>query len=632
MIRAELFLQSGRPIVVIERDSGCNAGAWARLLEAMNRGIVNGSPSRADVRADIVLAEVDALREVRTLFSERLVFGPTLTAQLRKLAGDRRAREASMLAKHATEPVALQAELGAAGFIRTLKLFQLKNLATLLSLPHGADFSVPGAGKTTVALANYALNRHRGQIQRLLVIGPIASFEAWKFDTCNCFANPPVITVHAGTDTVISDDTEILLSNYNRVANDYDRIRSFVASGQTMVVLDEAHRVKRGADGVHGRAVLDLAYAAHRRDILTGTPAPQGAYDLVALVQFLYPGQDAQILPASSYIEKNGRETDVLTDTRHAISRYFVRTTKSMLELPETRFDVIRQPMGSLQNAIYKALVGRYRGAFALDPSNRRELNRIGRIVMYLLEAATNPMLLTAGSDEADETEFTHPPLEVQGTEPLMNLLKSYHLHETPWKYLELMRIVSDAAKRGEKILVWSSFVRNLKVLSRFLAEYSPAIVHGGIPPEDGKGSSAITRESELHRFRTDPRCSVLLANPAACGEGISLHHECHHAVYVDRTFNAGQFLQSQDRIHRLGLSEHVLTRFTVLQSAESIDESVTMRLQSKVQALGILMNDPGLVLVSLPEPDEGHAGPPTFADDVQAVLTHIEGSQTIAS
>ncbi len=631
MIRAELFLQSGRPIVVIERDSSCNAGAWARLLEAFNRGIVDGSPTRADVRADIVMAEVDALREIRTLFSERLEFGPTLTAQLRKLAIDRRTREASLLDKKFVEPLALKEELRVAGFVRDLKHFQLQNLGTLLSLPHGADFSVPGAGKTTVALANYALNRHRGHVQRLLVVGPIASFEAWKVDTQSCFAQPPIITVHSGTDALIPNNTEILLSNYNRVANDYDRIRSFVASGQTMVVLDEAHRIKRGADGVHGRAVLDLAYAAHRRDVLTGTPAPQGAYDLIALIQFLYPGQDTQILPASAYKEKDGREHEVLADTHQAIERYFVRTTKSMLELPETTFDVIRRPMGPLQNAIYEALVGRYKGTFALHPNNRRELNRIGRIVMYLLEAATNPMLLTAGSDEADDIEFAHPPLDVQGTEPLMNLLKSYYLHETPWKYQELRRIVSEAAQSGEKILVWSSFVRNLKALARFLKDFNPAVIHGGVPSEDGKALDSITRESELRRFRKDPSCVVLLANPAACGEGISLHHECHHAVYVDRTFNAGQFLQSQDRIHRLGLADHVLTRFTVLQSEGSIDDGVTARLQSKVWALSLLLDDPGLVLVSLPEPDEGHAGPPTFSDDIQAVLTHIEGLSSIA-
>ena len=44
----------------------------------------------------------------------------------------------------------------------------------------------------------------------------------------------------------------------------------------------------------------------------------------------------------------------------------------------------------------------------------------------------------------------------------------------------------------------------------------------------------------------------VLVANPAAAAESISLHEHCNHALYLDRTYNAGQFLQSQDRIHRL--------------------------------------------------------------------------------
>ncbi len=627
MINAELYVQTGRPVVVIERGDGCNPGAWARLLEAFNRGVVNGSPKRADVRADVFMAEIEALREIRTLYSERVDLGPTLTGQIQKLAAERRAREASIALKVSEDTTTLEEELRAAGFIRQLKPFQLHNLASILRLPHGADFSVPGAGKTTVALANYAINRHRGLIQRMLVIGPIAAFEAWKDDSRACLATPPTITVHSGSDTVIPDSTDILLTNYNRVANDYDRIREFVAVKKTMVILDEAHRIKRGAEGVHGRAVLDLAYAAHRRDVLTGTPAPQGAYDLIALMRFLYPGQDGQILPTSAYREKDGRDPKVLAETREAISRYFVRTTKSKLGLPKTTFDVVRRPMGPIQQAIYEALLGRYRGSFALHPNSRRELDRIGRIVMYLLEAATNPMLLSAGSDEADDVEFRHPPLELRGNEPLMDLLKSYHMHETPWKYQAVKQIVADAASRGEKILIWSSFVRNLKALSRFLKEYNPAMIHGGVPSEDSCGINGITREAELHRFRKDNFCSVLLANPAACGEGISLHHDCHHAIYLDRTFNAGQFLQSQDRIHRLGLAEDTITRFTLLQSTTSIDESVNARLEDKVRALSTLMDDPGLVLVSLPEPDEGHAGPPAFEDDMQAVLAHIEGA-----
>ena len=46
---------------------------------------------------------------------------------------------------------------------------------------------------------------------------------------------------------------------------------------------------------------------------------------------------------------------------------------------------------------------------------------------------------------------------------------------------------------------------------------------------------------------------AVLLANPQAMSEGISLHLECHDAIWLDRTYNAGQYLQGIDRIHRLG-------------------------------------------------------------------------------
>ena len=216
---------------------------------------------------------------------------------------------------------------------------------------------------------------------------------------------------------------------------------------------------------------------------------------------------------------------------------------------------------------------------------------------MYLLEAATNPLLLATGSDSDDEHAFQHPPLETRGDERLMDLLASYNKYETPWKYEQVESIVDAALAAGEKVIVWSSFVRNLKVLAKRLERFQPATIHGGIPPSDErKPDCALTREYEIDRFRRDPSCSVMLANPAACGEGISLHHWCHHAVYLDRTFNAGQFLQSQDRIHRLGLTPNTVTRFTLLVSAGSIDDSVDLRLRTKVRALSLLMEDPGLV------------------------------------
>lgn len=625
MIVAELYRQ-GRPTVVVERKDDVNLGAWARLQEALARGIESGSATRTVVHADVFLAELGVLRELRAVFGEKVEIGPTLSDQLRSMAGDRRAREAIVDAEEPSQAVleALKAELSASGFTRTLRSFQLRNLHRLLILPHGADFSVPGAGKTTVALAAYSILRSRGIVHRLAVIGPIAAFGAWKEELVECFKKPPRLVIHTGSGTLIPQNTEVLLSNYNRTASDYGTVRAFMAVEATQLILDEAHRVKRGAAGAHGRAVLDLAYGARRRDILTGTPAPQGAYDLVALVSFLYPGQDRQILPDNAYFERMGRDTQVLSDTNEAIRRYFVRTPKTELNLPWTTFEVVREQMPPIQSAIYEALLGQYRSSFALSDRGRHEMQRLGRIVMYLLEAATNPILLTAGSDEGDDPAFLHPPLELHGGEPLADLLARYGSFEKPWKYQRIEAIVKDAAARGQKVLVWSSFVRNIRALARLLAQYQPAIVHGGVPSDEMAPAGAITREREFERFRHDPACTVLLANPAACGEGVSLHHWCHHAVYLDRTFNAGHFLQSQDRIHRLGLEDNVVTRFTLLISAESIDDSVNGRLIEKVGALARLMDDPGLVSIALPSSDEGVGGTPAFEDDVSAVTAHV--------
>jgi hypothetical protein len=624
LIKAELY-PSGRPLVILERGLDANPGAWARLQEALSRGIVGGSPTRTDVRADVFLAELDTVREVRRLFGQALDLGPALTGQLRQLAADRRAREAAIADDTEVDEVALAAELRAAGFTRVLKSFQLHNLARISRLPHAADFSVPGAGKTTVALANYALGRARGEVTQLVVAAPIAAFDAWMEDSAICLTPPPTLGLHLGLDAPLPQ-AELLLTNYNRLANDYDRIRTHVSRGPTQIILDEAHRIKRGERGVHGRASLDLAYAAARRDVLTGTPAPQGAHDLVALMRFLYPGQDRQILPPDAYFEKLGRDRDVLTATSAAVSRYFVRTRKSELNLPRTDFQVVRRDMGPLQKAIYGALAGIYRGGFRLESRSRHEFDRLGRIVMYMLEAATNPMLLTAGSDQGDDPAFEHPPLPIRGDEALMDLLANYHRHETPWKYQEVERIVTAAAARGEKVLVWSTFVRNLKALQRILAPFQPAIVHGGVTSQPEVTDPAIlTRENELRRFRSDPACAVLLANPAAAGEGLSLHHWCHHAVYLDRNFNAGQFLQSQDRIHRLGLASDVTTRFTLLLSRGSIDDAVDARLREKVTALAMLMEDPGLVQVALPDPDADEHDPVLASgDDLSAVVAHL--------
>jgi SNF2 family DNA or RNA helicase len=134
----------------------------------------------------------------------------------------------------------------------------------------------------------------------------------------------------------------------------------------------------------------------------------------------------------------------------------------------------------------------------------------------------------------------------------------------------------------------------------------------------------------EIRRFKEDSNCRVFVGNPAACAEGISLHHVCHDAVYLDRTFNAGHYMQSVDRIHRLGLAPEVLTHATILQASGTIDGRITSRLDSKILRMARVLDDPGLTTLAMDAPDAGGdegAVPEDLNDwdDAKAVVEELE-------
>lgn len=133
-------------------------------------------------------------------------------------------------------------------------------------------------------------------------------------------------------------------------------------------------------------------------------------------------------------------------------------------------------------------------------------------------------------------------------------------------------------------------------------------------------------REEQIRRFREDPDCHVLISNPSTLGEGISLHHECHDAVYVDRDFMAGRFLQSLDRIHRLGLAPGTETRVTVLAAEGTIDEVVAMRLEAKLEFMGAILDDPSVRELGDLQEEPSVAGGMDMAD-VRALLEHVGAS-----
>ena len=66
----------------------------------------------------------------------------------------------------------------------------------------------------------------------------------------------------------------------------------------------------------------------------------------------------------------------------------------------------------------------------------------------------------------------------------------------------------------------------------------------------------------------------------------------CNNAIYLERDYNAASFLQSKDRIHRKGTQDRV-ANYHFLESASSIDQSITQRLNMKIKNLEDIIEHP---------------------------------------
>ena len=572
-----------------------------RGLALRFRSSVQRSPGTMDLEID------DLLTNLVVLATWPQQGSVSWDPQLAALATDS-ARDAQVLAARLDQAVDSTSEVspdaihGLLGPVWTADLtaFQRRDIAKLLSLRHGANFSVPGAGKTRVGLAVFQALRKTKGFHRLLIVGPKSCYESWQYENTQCLAEPLRMEVLSRD---VDPAAEALIVNYERLDGAVNDLGEWLAARPSMLLLDEAHRMKLGAEGVYGAACLALGPRSRHRLILTGTPAPNGVKDLENLFGFVWPGHGRQTVTRAVAGGDLAKASQVLRPL-------FTRTTKGELGLPPVTTKLCPVPMPPLHQEVYAALVGRLS---ARAVSSESDFQALGKIIVYLLMAATSPALLAVGTTRYEPLAYQVPPLSVPENTPLFDLMRDLPSYEMSPKYKEVLAIVAANAAQGRKTLVWSTFIRSLNTLERILGEFSPAVVHGGT--ED--------REAQIKRFRHDPDCMVLLSNPATLGEGMSLHHHCHDAVYVDRDFAAGRFLQSLDRIHRLGLAPGTETRITVLASEDTIDEVVAQRLNDKLQFMGRILDDPAVQeLADLDE--EPAVGGGLDQRDLQALMGHF--------
>jgi SNF2 family DNA or RNA helicase len=127
----------------------------------------------------------------------------------------------------------------------------------------------------------------------------------------------------------------------------------------------------------------------------------------------------------------------------------------------------------------------------------------------------------------------------------------------------------------GHKVIVWSVFRANYKMIRDLCAKLKieSTELHGAI--------SAKQKEENMHKFRTDPKCRVMIANQGAGGIGINLV-EASYAIYYSKGFSLEHDLQSEARNYRGGSEIHEkITRIDLI-APETIDELITVALEKK--------------------------------------------------
>lgn len=269
--------------------------------------------------------------------------------------------------------------------------------------------------------------------------------------------------------------------------------------------------MKAGTLSQRGAFLLKIAALPVRRDILTGTPVPQAASDIESQLDFLWPG--------------HGLGIDVMRgkSPREVLGNLYVRTTKRELDIPEATRSFIDITMKPGQLALYSIVRSEFLRQFASKISSnmgQSQIFKARRSVMRPLELSINPAhaLSAMASDDFAISSGIADAVIDEG-------------HSA--KLSAVMDHARKLACDGEKVVIWTIFTDTIRSLASALADLNPVVLHGGVP--SGSDTDPDTREGRVKRFHIDPSCKAIIANPAAAGEGISLHtirsHVCFDAL-----------------------------------------------------------------------------------------------------
>jgi SNF2 family DNA or RNA helicase len=356
-----------------------------------------------------------------------------------------------------------------------------------------------------------------------------------------------------------------VLTHYEAIKTEVERFRFYLRSRTVATILDESTKIKN-PESTLTQIFFELSPLFERRVIMTGTPVANRPYDIWAQVWFLDRGAslgndffsfrretDLSVDLAKDQCKRSSFES-ALSSIYSRIEQFSVRETKDsgVIELPEKMIHTVVCDWERRQLDLYRQVRERMR-ALVIKEGLLTEDNveNVLKRMLRLVQVCSNPRLI-------DE---------------------SYR--ESPGKLLRLQELVSKIQEASEKCIVWTSFTENADWLASELTRFGTAKVHGKLDME--------RRHNAVERFLEDNSINVLVATPGAAKEGLTLT-VANHAIFYDRSFSLDDYLQAQDRVHRISQKKKCHVYKIIMQ--DSIDEWVDALLESKRMAALLAQGD----------------------------------------
>ncbi len=385
-----------------------------------------------------------------------------------------------------------------------------------------------GLGKTVQTLA---LLLERAPEGPALVVAPTSVVANWK-DEAGRFA--PTLNVRTFAGPVSSrapllEDLgpfDVVVTTYNLLSVDADSLADIAWS---TAVLDEAQEIRNFATQ-KARAARRLN--ADFRVATTGTPMQNNLMDLYSLFAFLNPGllgslkrfRERFVLP----VERDG---DTAGTNLGRLIQPFVRRrlkTEVLADLPP-RTEVPRKvEMSTEEASLYEAL--RRRAVEDLEAlSDDGAASGTGRMqalahLTKLRLACCNPRLVELNG--------------WSGRAPASSKLAAF------------AETLDELRGGNHKVLVFSQFVRHLKLVEEHLAQ-------AGIPYQYLDGSTpARAREERVKAFQAGDGDAFLISLKAG-GTGLNLT-AANYVIHMDPWWNPAAEDQASDRAHRIGQTKEV--------------------------------------------------------------------------